>query len=218
MFQQILLTQWRWGRTAVLFLALAGFAIPMLTVQSLGDPTITRWRVAEALSDVQRWGLLFPLLAGGTGLFLALIAWGPDHTGRHVYALSLPLPRWHYALLRFGAGGVLLAIVTGGVLLGALVSVATASLPQGLQGYPFALALRFALAGFLAYAAFFAVTAGTNRTAGYILAGLSGLILAQVILSAAGTETDFLFWILERVFLWPGPFEVFTGRWMLIDV
>ncbi len=218
MFRQILYTQWRWGRLPALFLSLAAFSVPSLSVQSLGDPTVARWQVAEILASVQAWGLIYPLLAGGVGLVLALTTWAPDHAGRHVYALSLPVPRWEYALLRFGAGAVLVATVTFGVLLGALMAVATVALPAGLRAFPFALALRFGLAAFVSYGAFFAISAGTNRTAGYILATLGGLVLAQVVVSAAGSDVNFLLSILERLFLWPGPLDVFTGRWMLVDV
>jgi hypothetical protein len=218
MFRQILYTQWRWGRLLVLFLALAAFSVPPLSVQSLGDPAVSRWRIDDILSSVQSWGLIYPLLAAGAGLTLALTTWAPDHTGRHVYALSLPLPRWRYALLRFGAGAVLVATVAGAVLLGALVAAATVTPPAGLRTFPFALALRFGLAAFVAYGAFFAISAGTNRTAGYILATLGGLVLAQIIVTAAGSDVNFLLSALERLLLWPGPLEVFTGRWMLVDV
>lgn len=218
MFRQILAVQWRWSRLVIVFLGLAGFAIPMLLVRGLGDPTAGRWQVLAILANIQGWGQLFPLLAGGSGLALALTAWGPDHAGRHVYALSLPLPRWHFALLRYGAGAVLLLAVVFGVLLGCLIAVASATLPAGLQAYPFAVTLRFALAAFVAYSAFFAVSAGTSRTAGYVLGVLGGLILLQVILSAVGLDIDILGATLWRLFIWPGPLEVFTGRWMLIDV
>jgi len=218
MFRQILFTQWKWGRLPVLLLALAAFSVPPLSVQSLGDPTVARWQILTILTSVQSWGLIYPLLAGMVGLILALTSWAPDHAGRHVYALSLPLPRWEYVLLRFGAGALLLTAVTTGVLLGALVAIATIALPPGLRAFPFALTLRFGLAAFVAYGAFFAISAGTNRTAGYILGTLGGLVLAQVIASAAGADANFLLSTLERLFLWPGPLEVFTGRWMLVDV
>ena len=218
MFRQMLSTQWKWSRLLIVAGALAGFSIPQLSVRPLGDATIAGSEVAMVLATVAGYGLLYPLLAGGAGLMLALTTWGPDHAGRHVYALTLPLPRWHYALLRFGAGAVLLGGVVAGVLLGSLVAVASVELPAGLRAYPFALTLRFALAAFVAYGAFFAITAGTNRTAGFVLAVLGGLVLAQVMVSAAGSDVNFLVYVVARLFLWPGPFEVFTGRWMLIDV
>jgi hypothetical protein len=218
MFRQMLYTQWKWSRLLIVAGALAGFSIPLLSVRPLGDPTVAGAAIGMVLTTVGAYGLLYPLLAGTAGLMLALATWGPDHAGRHVYALTLPLPRWHYALLRFGAGAVLLGGIVSGVLLGTLVAVASVELPAGLRAYPFALTLRFALAAFVAYGAFFAVTAGTNRTAGFILAAIAGLILAQVMVSAAGSDVDFLVYVVARLFLWPGPLEIFTGRWMLIDV
>ena len=79
-------------------------------------------------------------------------------------------------------------------------------------------AVRFALALFLAYAVFFAITAGTTRTAGYVLAIIGGIIVVQVLLEAAGVHVSLIPFIGDRLILWPGPLEIFSGRWMLIDV
>lgn len=218
MFRQILSVQWKWSRLAVALLALAGFAVPMFLVRGLGDPAADRWQILAVLSAIQRWGYMFPLLAAASGLALALTAWGPDHAGRHVYALTLPLPRWHFALLRYGAGAVLLLAIVAGVLVGSLIAVASATLPPGLRAYPLAVTLRFALAAFVAYSLFFAVSAGTSRTAAYILGALAGILVAQALVSAVGADIDLAGAILWRLFVWPGPLEVFTGRWMLVDV
>src|SRR5205823_857995 len=110
---------------------------------------------------------LYPVLAAALGLLVAIATWAPDHRGRHVHALSLPLPRWRYVLLRFGAGATLLAAPIVAVSAGALLATWSATIPAGLQGYPGALAIRFALAVLVAYAVFFAVSAGTARTAGF---------------------------------------------------
>jgi hypothetical protein len=135
-----------------------------------------------------------------------------------VYALSLPVPRWHYALQRFGAGVLLLAAPALALWLGALLASATATIPPGLQAYPGALAVRFTLALGVAYAVFFAITAGTTRTAGYVLAILGGIVVVQVLAIAAGFEVRLIPFVGDRLLLWPGPLEIFSGRWMLIDV
>ena len=101
MFRQMLYTQWKWSRLLIVAGALAGFSIPLLSVRPLGDPTVAGSAIALVLATVGAYGLLYPLLAGGAGLMLALTTWGPDHAGQHVYALTLPLPRWRYAVLRF---------------------------------------------------------------------------------------------------------------------
>lgn len=218
MFRMILFTQWKWSRLFLLAAVLAAFALPVLSVQNAGDPGRTTWEARMLLSAVQSWGVAYPVLATVIALTMAMSAWGPDHRGRHVYALSLPVPRWHYALQRFGAGVVLLAAPALALLLGALVATATATIPAGLHAYPVALALRFTLALGVAYAVFFAITAGTTRTAGYVLAIIGGLLVVQVLTAAAGLEIRIIPFVGDHLLLWPGPLEIFSGRWMLIDV
>src|SRR5712692_2265486 len=99
----ILYTQWKWSRLALLLTVLAAFALPVLSVQGVTQGDVSRWEVREMLVHFQSYGVAYPLLAAAVALLMGLTAWGPDHRGRHVYALSLPVPRWHYALLRFGA-------------------------------------------------------------------------------------------------------------------
>ena len=218
MFRMILFTQWKWSRLALLLGVFGAFLLPILSVQRAGDPEVGPWQARELLAVVQSWSVLYPALATTIALVLALTAWGPDHRGRHVYALSLPVPRWHYALQRYSAGIVLLSAPALAVWLGALLAVSTASIPTGLHAYPGALALRFVLALAVAYSVFFAITAGTTRTAGYVLAGIGAVITVQVLLLAAGLKVNLLPFIGDRVLLWPGPLEIFSGRWMLIDV
>jgi len=218
MFHMILFTQWKWSRLILLPAVLAAFALPLLSVQGAGDPNRTAWEARSLLYAVQSWGVGYPVLATAIALAIAMTAWGADHRGRHVYALSLPVPRWHYALQRFGAGVVLLALPAFALWLGALVAAATATIPPGLHAYPGAIAVRFALALGVAYAVFFAITAGTTRTAGYVLAIIAGIIVVQVLTASAGIELRLIPFMGDRLFLWPGPLEIFSGRWMLIDV
>src|SRR6266511_1301366 len=108
MFRMILFTQWKWSRLILLPAVIAAFALPVFSVQAVGTPNQSGWEARRILSAVQTWGIAYPLLATGIALAIAMTAWGADHRGRHVYALSLPLPRWNFALQRFGAGIVLL--------------------------------------------------------------------------------------------------------------
>jgi hypothetical protein len=167
---------------------------------------------------VQSWGSVYPLLAAALGLLIAIAAWAADHRGRHIHALTLPLPRWQYVALRFGAGLALLTPPIAAVLIGALLGTVMATLPPGLQAYPIALTVRFALAVFVAYAVFFAVSAGTARTAGIILGAIAALILVQVVASIANLDLNLLGVLQAALILGPGPLVVFTGRWMLVDV
>ena len=218
MFREILYTQWKWTGLGLVAAAVFAFALPILTVQTAGtaDPT---WLDARALlAELQSWSQWYPLLALAIGLLAGTTAWTNDHRVRHVYALTLPLPRWHYVLLRYGAGLVLLVVPCITFAAGAALASATATIPPGLNTYAMAIAIRFALAIVLAYSIFFAISAGTTRTAGYVLSAIGGFVVLQLMFTLSGSNTDLFTRVFDRVVTWPGPFEIFTGRWMLIDV
>ena len=209
MFRVILYSQWKWSRLIVLLGSVAGFALPLISVHGAARADSSPLQAPELLHAVQSWGVLYPVLAATLGLLVAMASWTPDHRGRHVYALVLPVPRWRYLLLA--------APITA-VLLGALLATMSAAIPAGLQGYPVALAVRFALAVLVAFAVFFAVSAGTARTAGIVLALIGGVMLVQVIGNVARVDLDLVGKLQLLVLNWPGPLAIFTGRWMLIDV
>ncbi len=218
MFRVMLYSQWKWTRLIVALGSVAAFALPLVSVQGAARADSNPLQAGELLQAVQSWGTLYPVLAAALGLLVAIATWAPDHRGRHVHAMSLPLPRWRYVLLRFGAGTTLLAAPVIAVSAGALLATWSATIPAGLQGYPVALAIRFALAVLVAYAVFFAVSAGTARTAGIILGLIGGVILVQIIAGVANVDLDVLGRLQVVVLNWPGPLAIFTGRWMLIDV
>lgn len=218
MFRQILYTQWKWSMVPVALATIAAFAVPLLCVQSAGAISASPWQVIDLLSSVGQWGVLYPILAGTIGLVLALTTWGNDHRGQHVYALSVPIPRWHYVLLRFGAGVVLLIPVIAALFIGALAATAASTLPPGLYAYPLQIGLRFALATLLAYATFFAILAGSNRTAGYVLGAIGALVAAQILVATTSLHVDILGTVVGWLVTSPGPFQVFSGSWMLINV
>src|SRR3989441_12706005 len=169
MFRAILYSQWKWSRLIVVLGTVAGFALPIVSLQGAARADRSPLQAQELLRAVQSWGVLYPVLAAALGLLVAVATWAPDHRGRHVLALSLPLPRWRYVLLRFGAGLVLLTPSMMAVLVGARLASVPATFPVGLESHPVSLAVRFAFAVAVAYAVFFAVSAGTTRSAGIIL-------------------------------------------------
>ena len=218
MFRAILALQWKWARLVVVAATLFGFAIPLLAVQGATDASGDPRTVNQLLDYVQSMGVFFPLLAAAAGLLIAVSAWAADHAGRHVYALSLPLPRWQFVLYRYGAGTLLLLGPVLGVWIGSLVAVAGAAIPAGLHPYPHLVTLRFVLCVLVAYSCFFAISAGTSRTAGYVLVGLLSLVIVQLIFGAMNVDLNLLGWFTDSLFIWPGPLEIYTGRWSLIDV
>ena len=217
MFRAIVYTQWKWCRLPLFLSVLAGFALPILSLQRVSQVG-GYWQTRAMLASVQAWGILYPILAASLALLVAALAWAADHRGRHVYPLSLPVPRWHYVLLRFGAGLVLLAAPVVAVWIGGLLASSTVTIPTGLHAYPTMLAARFALAVFVTYALFFAISAGTVRMAGRLLIALAVVVVIEVVANAAGAHVSLLEQLLLALVVWPGPLDVLTGRWMLIDV
>lgn len=228
MVAPLLFMHWKQARIALLPFAVAAFALPLLSVQGLGTSpgspglALDAYRTSAAL---ELWLPLYPTLAAALGVALALSAWNWDHQLKHVHALSLPIPRWQYVLRKMGAGAALALVPALALWAGALLATAFVSLPEGLHAYPTQLALRFLLATLVAYAVLFALAAGTVRTTVIVL---MGLIVALVLASILAAPLASLFpgldrmslaeWIVESLATAPGPLELFTGTWSLIDV
>lgn len=218
MFAAVFRTQWQASRTAFLLLAVAGFATPLLCVQGAGFQAGGRraWDLVNMLATIEAYGVLFPTVAMVLGLALSVTAWSADHQGGHVYALTLPVPRWYYVLLRFAAGAILLVPATLAVGLGCVIAISTVDLPEGLRSYAGAVTLRFAFAALFGYAMTFALAAGTKRTAGLVIALLIAVVAALMVADTAGfDQTERL---IMTIFEGPGPFAILGGPWMLIGV
>lgn len=218
MFREILRTQWKWSAIGVVVGAVVAFALPLLTVQTAGSTDPTWIEARQLLTEQQSWGRWYPLLALAVGLLIGTSAWTSDHRVRHVYALTLPLERWRFVLLRYAAGLVLLVVPMLLLAVGAGLATVAATVPSGLHAYPVALSIRFALAVVVAYSIFFAISSGTTKTAGYVLSVVGGIAVVQLLFQVSGSNTNLLTAIFDRMVTWPGPFEIFSGRWMLIDV
>lgn len=214
MFTALMQVQWKGTRVAALLATVLGFATPLLSVQIGASDSV---QPAYLVWRMQGFGVAYALLAAGVGLAFAIFAWSPDHKGRHVYALALPVNRSGYAAMRLGAGALFLILPALGVLAGSLIAVAIAMIPPGLHGYPFALALRFLLASAVAFSIFFAIAASTPKAAGMILGLIASVFAVAFILAAASVQYDLLGHAGSFLFSEPGPLSVFTGRWMLID-
>lgn len=217
MFRVVVLSQWRESRLAVGFLAVMALAVPMLS-------TWGNWSDAgpaaylHLTGSVWRWGVAYPLLALVTALILGLGVWRPDNRMGHVYALTLPVARSRYLLLRYAAGLLLIAAVAAVLWIAAMASTTRLALPSALQAYPGALTLRFLLAAAVAYTLFFSLGAMTPRLGRILVAAF----LALVIVTAVADLLHLGWWplpsVLRALFSPYGPLGAFQGRWMLIDV
>lgn len=213
MFKAIVETQWRWTRAYALVGTVLGFVIPLASLQVAQSAETAN----EFVTVMARWGVWYALLAASLGLVVAFLAWTHDHRGRHVYALILPVPRARYALMRLGAGMLFLLPPVAAVLLGGLAVATLGGIPQGLQSYPVALALRFAFAALVSYSVFFAIASATPRAAGVVLGLIAAVLLTGYVFAVAEISYDPIQKLAEALFSSPGIFSVFTGRWALID-
>ena len=217
MFRAILATQWKWTRGVLLVGTCLAFALPMLSMRASAR-ALAEMNARDLLGRIEAFGIFYGLSAGLIGLLIAAMAWSSDHAGRHVYALSLPIERWRYVAMRFGAGVTTLTAPVIAIWIGAIVAVASVEIPAGLHAHPTGLAIRFALALLLAYAVFFSISSGTKRTAGILLASLGALILFELVREPMGIRLSPFLWFIEAIMGTTGTFGVFNGRWMLIDV
>ena len=221
MFKTILMTQWKWSKAVLLGTVVAVFALPVISVRQVTYMSDSPWLASLWLRNLADWGIWYGALAAALGLVMATCAWVSDHRGSHVYALSLPIERWRYVLLKYSAGALLILPAVLSLWIGSLVATGVVDLPAGLRAYPTALAIRFGLAAFIAYSIFFSISAATPRMAGIILATIGGVLATSLLLGAAGAGEmgiDLFEGALNRVVNWPGPLSVFTDRWLLIDV
>lgn len=227
-FREVLTLQWKASRWGLAPFVLIGFGLPLLALRT------ARWAAAGAgdfwagnalVSVLELWNPLFPMVALVLGATVALTAWHWDHKEGHIYALSLPLARWEYVLMKFAAGALLLLIPVSALWAGASLGTWQTPIPEGLNAYPHSFSGRFLLAALLGYATTFALAAGTMRTALTILLGTIAFVMfgplivgwTEVLL---GVEVPIRpLEILDALLLrWPGPFHVIGGNWSLIDV
>ncbi len=158
----------------------------------------------------------FPLLAFIIGITVAVSAWQSDHAGGHVYALTLPIPRWHYALVRFAASFLLVVPVLVGFALSAAVVAAAIELPPGLHSYPLSLVVRFCAATIVVFSLFFALASGSRESAGWGLVALFAVVILDVAYqTSSGADFSPL---AELLFGTKSPLAFFFGQWSLVDV
>lgn len=225
MFKQILHVQWRATAPVLGFLVLAAFALPLLSIQGAGvaDEAL---RIDRLLTLSRLWMPAYPGLAAAAGGLVGLMSWAWDHRVGHVYALSLPVPRARYALLKMAAGGVLLLVPVAALWIGSLIAASLADVPDVLRAYPNALTLRFLLASAITYATLFTLGSSTLRNVSIVGGGALLLILGSGPLFSLLSQTiapDLAGFnpglaLLRALLMWPSPYSVLEGNWALIDV
>lgn len=220
MFKAILYQQWKWSRPALILAAVLTAVIPITMLRSQPIDASGQYHIPTLYYHIEAASRYYQSLAFMLGLLMAVAAWQPDQQGKHVYALSLPVPRWRYVLLRFAAGAALCAaIATAAGLFGALAS-ALAPLPPILHSYAVGLSVRLWLGAMVTFSIVFAVGSSTPRTVVRVLSVLAlvgGVELALVwfgVMDRSLVLGD----LMDMVVSPRGPLAVFASKWMLIDV
>ncbi len=217
MFRAILRSQWRESRLAVVLLAGIALVVPLLSLRgawSVADPW-TSWNLLRATAQ---WGAAYPIIALTAAMVLATAAWWPDNRARHVYALTLPIARGHYILLRYGAGLTLLLAIAAMLALGSCIATARLTLPPLLHAYPAAITVRFFAAGLSAYTLLFALNGLTQRTARILVALFLFLVIATLLGDLVSLGWSPMGAVVDALFSPYSPLSIFRSRWMLIDV
>ena len=226
MYRQMLRLNWKTARWPLMPVILLAFGAPLfvLRIADVIRPAGVPIPPATMIHLHAEWAFVFPFLALITGVMIALTAWSWDHQGRHVYALSLPVSRGRYSLIKFAAGGTLLLLPLAALAIGVFVGLASITIPEGLHAYPFSFLARFALASAVVYAATFTAASTTVRTTMIVLAlfvvvVIFGSIFVSFLQEALNdysivSPISMLHTALTR---WPGPFNVFGGNWLILD-
>lgn len=216
-FATILRTQWAWTRISVAMISVVSFLMPA-AIWRLGTASFSGPRANTLVASFDTLGLFLSGVALLGAFLLAALPWTIDAESNHVYALSLPMRWTKFVAMRFGAGALTLLAPALALYFGALAVLALIEMPPLLRGYPGALAIRFLLALFVAYAAGFAIqyVAG-KRAAVVVLIALLGLVGLSLTMWLVGGP-DLLATVGRFLFLWPGPLAIFTEPWTLIDV
>lgn len=217
MFTALLWTQWRESRMAVALLAAIALVVPVLSMNQVG-PQTDPWHAWDLLSASMRWSASYPVVALVAAVVLATGAWRPDHRTRHVYALSLPIRRSRYLLLRYGAGLTLLLGIGVALLAGATIAALRAHVPAPLHAYPVSLTLRFWMAGLVAYTLLFSVSGLTPRAARLLAALLLLLVIASLAADLLALGWNPMEAVMDAFLSPHSPLSIFRARWMLIDV
>lgn len=219
MYREMLKAQWRSTGLVVAVLTVVAFTAPLMTVlYGASLRQASAYAVANWLQAAAAVGGAMPVIALVIGVLLGMSVWSADHLAGHVYALSLPLPRWRYVLLRFAVGATFLAAPVGALAAGAFLAAGAVALPEGLHAYPTQVAVRFAVAALVCFSVFFALSAATKRVAVALLGTIGGFALADILLVALGQDGVVLPTAFRLLTTWPGPLAILMGRWALFDV
>jgi hypothetical protein len=220
MFRAVLYTQWKWTRPVIVLAVLIAGYIPVNAMRAMPYRSLDTYHIPSLYYGIVGASAMYQLLALGLAVVVAIAAWQADASRQHVYALSLPVPRWRFVLLRFGAGAALLGIVALSVGLFGGIAAAIAPLPPMLHAYPVGLAVRFWLGALVPFALVFALLSSNPRVVRLLVASVAAIVVVDLLLAGFGaTEKPVVMgWFFDTIYSDRGPLAAFLSKWMLVDV
>lgn len=220
MFRAVFYTQWKWTRPVIVLAALVAAYIPVAALRTAPYKDAATYHIPSLYNSIAGASAGYQLLALALAVVVAISTWQADITRQHVYALSLPLPRWQFVLLRFGAGASLLGIVAVCVSLFGGIAAAIAPLPPMLHAYPIGLGVRFWLGALVPFSLIFALLVSNQKVVRYAVIALVTLLAVDWLLAAFNATSDPVItkWLYDAIYSSHGPLAAFLSKWMLIDV
>ena len=220
MFRAVLYSQWKWTRPVILLAVLVAGYIPVEALRAMPYKTSGTYHIPSLYYGLVGASTYYQWLALAVAVVVAIASWQADAHRQHVYALSLPVPRWQFVLLRFGAGATLLGVVAVAVGLFGGVAAAIAPLPPMLHAYPVGLAIRFWLGALVPFGIIFALLVSNPKRVRIVVVAFATIVAVDMALAAMGTTEKplILGTILDAVYADRGPLAAFLSKWMLVDV
>jgi hypothetical protein len=213
MFRVTLTAQARYLAPILGLAVVVAALIPLLTVQGVeGQVPWVGGRTELLLEQSRIFAPLYPAVALSFGIFFAAANWLPDVWTRWVYVFTLPMARSRVALLRLGAGILLMTPAVLALWIAGMVGSRIALLPSVVEAHPGAIALRFGAATLVSYA-LTSLLILMGRRIWYLGLALALLVVVQ------GFGVHFGVSITDILFLHPlSPLHVFAGQWLFLDV
>ena len=215
MLRTVVWLQWKSAWPWIIASLVAVIALPVASA-GIAWPTDPD-QLAFFLAKLDLWSWLYPTLAGVLGVAFAVLTWQADRRGHFVYALSLPLPRWRYVLLRYGATAVWVAVVATALWVAAVGVTSLIAIPETLSVHPHRLAAKFQLAALAVFTAAFAIGAMPEKTRRIGIRFALAVAAVELVMVLLDQEFRFLTPLVRALAGPTGPFAALGGRWMLID-
>jgi hypothetical protein len=213
MFRVTLAAQARYLAPILALAVVVAALLPLLTVQ--GATETVRWfggRTELLLEQSRIFAPAYPAMALSFGIFFAAANWLPDVWTRWVYVFTLPVARSRVALLRLGAGILLMSPAVLSLWIAGIIGTRMADLPLVVEAHPGAIALRFGAATLVSYA-LTSLLILMGRRIWYVALAFLVLVVVQ------GFGVHFGVTLTDIFFLHPlSPLHVFAGQWLFLDV